>query len=50
MMSTDLRPHRRRSAQHVRSVAMTRIHRRTGNVGPAVVSEVREILALLLDL
>ena len=36
--------------QHVRSVAMTRIHRRTGKVGPAVVSEVLESLALLLDL
>lgn len=36
--------------QHVRSVAVTRIHRRTGNVGPAALSEVREILGLLLDL
>jgi mRNA interferase MazF len=36
--------------QHVRSVATTRIHERTGNVGPVVVSEVRETLALLLDL
>ena len=36
--------------QHVRSVATTRIHERTGNVGPVVLSEVRETLALLLDL
>ena len=36
--------------QHVRSVATTRIHRRTGNVGPAALREVRETLALLLDL
>ncbi len=36
--------------QHVRSVATTRIHQRTGNVGPAVLSEVRETLAVLLDL
>jgi mRNA interferase MazF len=36
--------------QHVRSVAATRIHRRTGNVGPVVLGEVRETLALLLDL
>ena len=36
--------------QHVRSVATTRIHQRTGNVGPVVLGEVREMLALLLDL
>ena len=36
--------------QHVRSVAITRIRHRTGNVGPVVLSEVRETLALLLDL
>ena len=36
--------------QHVRSVATTRIQRRTGNVGPEVLGEVRETLALLLDL
>ncbi|MCD4525712.1 type II toxin-antitoxin system PemK/MazF family toxin [Nocardioides sp. cx-173] len=36
--------------QRVRSVAMTRIHERTGNVGPAVLGEVRETIALLLDL
>ena len=36
--------------QHVRSVATTRIRRRTGNVGPVVLGEIRETLALLLDL
>ena len=36
--------------QHLRSVATTRIHERTGNVGPVVLTEVRETLALLLDL
>jgi len=36
--------------QHVRSVATTRLHERTGNVGPVVLSEVRETLALLMDL
>ena len=36
--------------QHVRSVAMARIHERTGNVGPVVLGVVRETLALLLDL
>lgn len=36
--------------QHVRSVATTRIRQRTGNVGPVALGEVRETLALLLDL
>ncbi len=36
--------------QHVRSVASTRIHERAGNVGPVVLSEIRETLALLMDL
>ncbi len=36
--------------QHVRSVATTRIQRRVGNVGPVALREVRETLALLLDL
>ncbi|MDN5768245.1 MAG: type II toxin-antitoxin system PemK/MazF family toxin [Humibacillus sp.] len=36
--------------QHVRSVATTRIQERTGNVGPVLLNEVRETLALLLDL
>ncbi len=35
--------------QHVRSVATARIHGRVGNVGPVVLGEVRETLALLLD-
>lgn len=36
--------------QHVRSVATTRIHSRAGNVGPVILGEVRETVALLLDL
>lgn len=36
--------------QHVRSVATSRIHERTGHIGPVLLSEVRETLALLLDL
>ncbi len=36
--------------QHVRSVATIRVQQRTGNVGPVVLNEVRETLALLLDL
>ena len=36
--------------QHVRSVATTRIRERRGNVGPVVLGEVREVLALLLDI
>lgn len=36
--------------QHVRSVATTRLHERTGNVGPVVLGEIRETLALLMDL
>ncbi len=36
--------------QHVRSVATTRIHDRTGNVGPVILGEIRETIALLLDL
>ena len=36
--------------QHVRSVATARIHRRRGNIGSALLGEVRETLALLLDL
>ncbi|GAB3699022.1 type II toxin-antitoxin system PemK/MazF family toxin [Mariniluteicoccus flavus] len=35
--------------QHVRSVAMARIRNRSGNVGPVVLAEIRETLALLLD-
>lgn len=36
--------------QHLRSVATTHIRSRTGNVGPAALAEIREILALLIDL
>ena len=36
--------------QHVRAVATTRIRARTGNVGPVVLRELRETLAVLLDL
>lgn len=36
--------------QHVRSVATSRIHQRIGNIGPVPLGEVRETLALLLDL
>lgn len=36
--------------QHVRSVATSRILGRVGNVGPASLRQVRETLALLLDL
>lgn len=36
--------------QHVRSVATSRILQRTGSVGPVVLGEVRETLALLMDL
>lgn len=36
--------------QHLRSVATTRIHERLGNVGPVILGEIRETLAVLLDL
>lgn len=36
--------------QHVRSVATSRIHAHRGNIGPVALSEVRETLALLLDI
>lgn len=36
--------------QHVRSVATTRIHGRTGNIGPVALGEIREVLGLLMDL
>ncbi len=35
--------------QHVRPVAVTRIRAKTGNVGPVILRELRETLALLLD-
>lgn len=36
--------------QHLRSVATSRVTSRTGNVGAAALAEIREILALLIDL
>ena len=36
--------------QHVRSISTARIHERTGNVGPVVLGEIREVLGLLMDL
>lgn len=36
--------------QHLRSVATTRIQGVRGNIGPVLLGEVRETLALLLDL
>ncbi|XVX22177.1 type II toxin-antitoxin system PemK/MazF family toxin [Actinomycetota bacterium] len=36
--------------QRLRSVGTTRIHAARGNVGPAALAEIREILALLMDL
>ena len=36
--------------QHVRSLARARVGRRLGNVGPSVLADVREVIALLLDL
>jgi len=35
--------------QHIRAVAAGRIERTRGNVGPAVLEQVRELLGLLLD-
>ena len=35
--------------QHVRSVAVTRITAAMGNVGPIILAEIRETLAILLD-
>lgn len=36
--------------QHVRSVATTRVRAQAGNVGPVVLGELRETLAILFDL
>lgn len=36
--------------QHIRSVAVARVRHRAGEVGPVVLAEIRETLALLLDL
>jgi mRNA interferase MazF len=35
--------------QHIRAVAAGRVEQRRGNVGPAVLEQVREVLGLLLD-
>lgn len=35
--------------QHVRSVSVSRIVARTGNVGPLALAQIREMLALLFD-
>lgn len=45
----QLRARSSAQCQHVRSVATTRLRVRAGNVGPVVLGEVRETLALLLD-
>lgn len=42
--------HSSAQCQHIRSVATSRIHRTIGNVGPLALAEIRETLALLLDL
>jgi mRNA interferase MazF len=36
--------------QHVRSISVDRVESVSGNIGPASLSEVREVLALLLDI
>lgn len=36
--------------QHVRAVAVSRIRRRAGNVGPVALEQVRNTLAVILDL
>jgi mRNA interferase MazF len=36
--------------QHLRAVSLHRIHRVRGNVGPAVLTQLRETIAVLLDL
>ncbi len=36
--------------QHVRSISVDRVGSVSGNIGPASLSEVREVLALLLDI
>lgn len=36
--------------QHIRSVAIARTQSRLGNVGPVILGEVRETIALLIDL
>lgn len=36
--------------QHLRAVALGRTSRASGNVGPTVLAQIREVIALLLDL
>lgn len=36
--------------QHIRSVSLARVTAPLGNIGPAALSQVRDTLALLLDL
>lgn len=36
--------------QHIRAVVIERVLERLGNVGPAALAQIREILAVLLDL
>jgi len=36
--------------QHIRAVAVSRVQSRVGNVGPVVLAQVRDTLAVLLDL
>lgn len=36
--------------QHVRSVSTGRVEQVRGNVGPAVVGQIRETIALILDI
>lgn len=43
-------PRRVRRAEHIRAVATARVAETLGNVGPAVLSQVRDTLATLLDI
>ena len=36
--------------QHIRSISVDRVESVTGNVGPAALSQIREVLALVLDI
>jgi mRNA interferase MazF len=36
--------------QHIRAVSIRRVDEATGNVGPAVVSQIRDTLGLILDI
>jgi mRNA interferase MazF len=36
--------------QHIRAVATERVRARIGNVGPSALAQIREVLAILLDL